>query len=172
MAKAKPNFGGVTSVEISGGPSISGESAIRRSSLFPDKLVSQPFEGIDTVYDVLQYSARKYGTKNAYGYRDVLNMIEEEKEVTKMVDGKETKVKKTWKYFQLSDYKYISFIEFRDTAIDIGKGLVELGIGKGEIFNIYAQTRRVTLSIHLLVTIHLHTPLVLTGSMYLMLAQA
>jgi long-chain acyl-CoA synthetase len=41
--------------------------------------------------------AEHYGDKRAAGYRDVVKVVEEEKEVTKTVEGKEVKEKKTWK---------------------------------------------------------------------------
>jgi long-chain acyl-CoA synthetase len=41
--------------------------------------------------------AKKFGDRKAAGYREVLNTVEEEKEIKKIVDGKETKEKKTWK---------------------------------------------------------------------------
>lgn len=41
--------------------------------------------------------AEHYGDKRASGYRDVVKVVEEEKEVTKTVEGKEVKEKKTWK---------------------------------------------------------------------------
>jgi long-chain acyl-CoA synthetase len=95
---------------------------------------------VNTIADILQYGARVHGDKPAMGWRDVLEVVEEEKEVTKTIDGKETKSMKKWKYFRLSGYKYINYIELRDNAIDIAKGLLELGINRGDIFNVYAAT--------------------------------
>ncbi|KIK66563.1 hypothetical protein GYMLUDRAFT_257780 [Collybiopsis luxurians FD-317 M1] len=106
----------------------------------PEEVGGQPFEGIETVCDVLEYASRTHGTRNALGWRDVVRMHDEEKEVTKNVGGKEIKEKKTWKYFELSDYKYINFIELKETVSDLAKGLIELGVAEGQVFNIYAQT--------------------------------
>ena len=64
----------------------------------------------------------------------------EEKDVKKTVAGKEVIEKKKWRFFQLSQYRWLNFVEVRDRAIDMGKGLVELGLDKGQIFNIYAAT--------------------------------
>jgi len=41
--------------------------------------------------------AKKYGDRKAAGYRDVIATVEEEKEVKKVVEGKEIIVKKKWK---------------------------------------------------------------------------
>ncbi|KAF8260067.1 long-chain-fatty-acid-CoA-ligase [Lactarius quietus] len=130
---------GKGSVEISSSPNP-GESNIRRLEKTKDRLVTGPAEGIHTVHDVLQYAARTHGTRNAYGYRDIINVIEEQKEVTKTVGGKEVKETKTWKYFQLSDYKYISYIELKNIVSEVSRGLLKLGVQKNDVFNIYAQT--------------------------------
>lgn len=61
-----------------------GEARIRRSNVSPDHLVTEPQEGVHTVYDVLQFTARTYPDKDALGWRDIENIVEEEKEVTKV----------------------------------------------------------------------------------------
>ena len=139
---SKPGYYGEGSVDISS--SLQGESPIRRCAISKDKLVTQPFEGIDTVADIISYSARTHGNRKALGWRDTLRVIEEEKEVTKVVDGKEVTQKKLWKYFELSDYKYLSYIELKEAISEVSRGLIDLGITKDDVFNVYAQTRYVT----------------------------
>lgn len=119
----------------------SGETPTRRNVLAKDALVTGPIEGVDTVYDVLQYAARTHGTKKALGWRNVVDIHEEEKEVKKFVDGKEKIEKKKWKYFQLSPYNYLNFNEVKEAVDEIAAGLVDLGINKGDVVNVYAQTR-------------------------------
>jgi long-chain acyl-CoA synthetase len=136
----KPGFFGKGSVEV-GPEAPPGEGRIRRLAITADRLVTQPIEGIDTLYDVVEYAARTHGTKNAVGWRDIVDIHEEEKEVHKFVDGKEVAEKKKWKYFQLSDYKYLNFKQFREAISEVARGLVELGVGTDDVFNIYAQTR-------------------------------
>lgn len=41
--------------------------------------------------------AKKFGDRKAAGYRDVIDTVEEEREIKKIVDGKETSEKKKWK---------------------------------------------------------------------------
>ncbi|KAH8988981.1 long-chain-fatty-acid-CoA-ligase [Lactarius hatsudake] len=130
---------GKGSVDI-GPPANTGESRIRRLEKTKDRLVTAPIEGIHTVHDVLLYAARTHGTRNAYGYRDVIKIVEEQKEVTKTVGGQEVKETKTWKYFQLSDYKYISYLGLKDIVSEVARGLLKLGVQKNDVFNIYAQT--------------------------------
>ncbi|KAG6857935.1 hypothetical protein C0995_004019, partial [Termitomyces sp. Mi166 len=77
---------------------------------------------------------------NALGWRDIISTVEEEKDVTKVVGGKEITEKKKWKYFQLSDYKYLTFVEVKEVVSEIARGLVELGVSKEDVINVYAQT--------------------------------
>jgi long-chain acyl-CoA synthetase len=126
-------------------PASPNESGIRRAALSKDKLVSEPAPGIHTIPDLLDYTARVHGDKPSMGWREVIDVIEESKEVTKTINGRETKENKTWKYFKLGGYQYISYIEVRERAHDIAKALLELGIEKGDIWNIYATTRWVNL---------------------------
>ncbi|KAM6493472.1 long-chain-fatty-acid-CoA-ligase [Amanita muscaria] len=117
-----------------------GEGPIRRFAIHKDNLVTQPFEGIETVYDVLAYAARTHGTRNAVGWRDIVDIHEEEKEVKKVVGGKEVTEKKKWKYFELSDCKYMNYIEFKDAVCSLARAFVDIGITTEEVFNVYAQT--------------------------------
>jgi long-chain acyl-CoA synthetase len=124
-----------------GPPAPKGESRVRRLEKTKDRLVTGPVEGVNTVHDVLLYASRTHGERKAYGYRDIIDIIEEQKEVTKTVGGKEVKETKTWKYFHLSDYKYISFLEFKAVVSEVSRGLFKLGLQKNDVFNIYAQTK-------------------------------
>lgn len=143
MVKAAPKFPPVGSVEVET-ERKAGQTPTRRLAITKDRLVTQPVAGIDTVYDIIQSSARNFGNKDALGTREILDIHEEEKEVKKMVDGKEVTEKKTWKYFELSSYKYLTFAQVKEAVDEIAQGLVQLGVGKSEVFNIYAQTRYVT----------------------------
>ncbi|KAF8800344.1 long-chain-fatty-acid-CoA-ligase [Phlegmacium glaucopus] len=134
----KPGYYGEGSVDISS--SLQGEGPIRRCALSKDKLITQPFEGIDTVADIISYSARTHGNRKALGWRDVIRVVEEEKVVTKVIDGKEVSEKKLWKFFELSDYKYISYIELKEATSEVARALIDLGITKDDVFNVYAQT--------------------------------
>ncbi|KAI8078679.1 uncharacterized protein BX664DRAFT_342473 [Halteromyces radiatus] len=120
------------------GPPQPNGGRIRRSILAPDAVVRVPDTNVHTLYDVLQNSVKKYGDRKAFGSRRLEKMVEEEKEVTKFINGVETKEKKTWKYFQLSPYEYITYKEVSDRAHAIGNGFAALGLdpkAKVEIFS-------------------------------------
>ena len=127
-------------VEI--GAEVEGETRVRRSHLSPDKLIDSPKEDVKTLYDVLQHSVKKHGgSKNALGYRKIEKIIEEEKEVTKVIGGVEKKELKTWKYFQLSPYNWLTYDDVDQEIRTIGSGLVKLGLNKGSKLTIFAATR-------------------------------
>jgi len=133
----KRNFFGKGSVVV---PS-DGEGAVRRLAIIADRLVTRPFEGIDVVPDVISHAARTHGSRDAFGWRNVVKVHEEEKEVKKTVGGQEVTETKKWKYFELSDFEYISFLEVEERVLELARGLLHHGILKTDVFNIYAQTR-------------------------------
>ncbi|WVW84190.1 hypothetical protein I302_106220 [Kwoniella bestiolae CBS 10118] len=125
-------------------PKPEGQTRVRRAYCVKD-LVTQPAPGIDTVHDVMLYAAKTHGNKNGFASRNIEKIISEEKEVTKMVGGKETKQKKTWNYFKLSPYEWMTYNEALQRVKEIGAGLRELGVEDkrtDKFFNIYGQTSR------------------------------
>lgn len=97
---------------------------------------------ITTIYSLLQWAVKQYGSKSAMGWRTIVDIHEETKEVTKTVDGQEQTVEKKWQYFELSPYKYISFNQLANVVSDYAAGLIHIGIKPSgeERFHIYAQT--------------------------------
>ncbi|KAK5001597.1 hypothetical protein LTR28_012467, partial [Elasticomyces elasticus] len=57
-----------------------------------------------------------------------------------MVDGKEELQEKKWSYFELSGYKYLSFIEYEKLCLNVGCGLRALGMVKQDRVHIFAAT--------------------------------
>lgn len=131
--------GKLGSVEV-GPEAQQGEGRARRWYKNPEKLVDGKDADIPTVYDLIQRSARLFPSQNAMGHRDLIELHEEEKEITKKVKGKEVKEMKKWTFYELSDYKYRSYKQIADESHIIGSGLKALGLDKSRIFNIYAAT--------------------------------
>ncbi|KZP02330.1 acetyl-CoA synthetase-like protein, partial [Athelia psychrophila] len=119
----------------SAGVNSKGEKC-RRLAIAKDKLVTQPQEGLETTTDLVDYAARTHGTKDAFGWRDIVDIHHREKDVKKMVGGKEVTEKKQWQFFELSDYKYISFLEIQTRVSELARGLVHYGITSDNVFNI------------------------------------
>lgn len=79
------------SVEIGSGSPPEGEGRVRRSYKSPDELIASPGNGIETMVDVFEHALKKFTNKPVLGYRDLIKMHQEEKEITKKVDGKDKK---------------------------------------------------------------------------------
>ncbi|CAO3622760.1 unnamed protein product [Mucor hiemalis] len=119
---------------------IEGEGLIHRSVLAEEEVVDTPAQGVHTLYDVLQYSVKRRGDTHGMAYRDLEKMVSEEKEVVKVIDGVETKQTKTWKYFQLSPYHYITYNEMSTIVHNIGSALIHLGLSQKSKIEIFAPT--------------------------------
>jgi long-chain acyl-CoA synthetase len=83
---------------------------------------------------------RERPSKVAVGWRDVVKVHEEVKEVTKTVGGKETTETKTWQFFELSPYKTMTYGELGEKIKNAASGLIETGHSRDTIFNVYSQT--------------------------------
>ncbi|GAA5879725.1 hypothetical protein JCM1840_006838 [Sporobolomyces johnsonii] len=128
-----------SSVEV-GPPAPKGQTRARRYAPTADQLATTPEPGVEVVADLLAHSAKTRPDLPAVGWRDIIRMHEEEKDVKKMVGGKETIEKKKWQYYELSDYKYLTYKEMADVVKDAASALRETGHGTDTIFNIYAST--------------------------------
>ncbi|SAM84446.1 related to long-chain-fatty-acid-CoA ligase [Ustilago bromivora] len=129
----------LASVEIDT-PANKGETKIRRSYRAPDRLLERPAEGINTMADVFLKARERFPKRAIMGWRDVVRTHDENKEITKKVEGKEVKQTKTWQYYELSNYKYLTYDEFEERIQHASNGLVNLGLSKDTRFNIYATT--------------------------------
>lgn len=131
---------GPFTVEASGYEPVEGETIPRRNPIAKDKLIARPAEDVASVYDILRRGAKVFGNAKCVGSRRILKTHVENKKVKKLVDGVEQEVDKKWTYFELSDYSYLSFIEFEQLALQLGAGLRKLGLNKGDKVHLYAAT--------------------------------
>ncbi len=132
MPQATATRAGPYTCEAPGVQKPEGETIPRRNLVAKDGLKMTPQEGVDTLYDVLRYSAAKFGNAKAVGARKIVNIHEETKKIKKMVDGQEQLVDKKWQYFELSPYSYKSFVEFEKMALTVGSALAHLGHKPGD----------------------------------------
>ncbi|GAA5983721.1 hypothetical protein JCM11641_001727 [Rhodosporidiobolus odoratus] len=128
-----------TTVEV-GPPAQPGQSRTRRYHATADKLVDSPSPEVKVIADLLAHSVKTRPDNEAVGWREVVQVHIEEKEVTKNVGGKEVKEKKSWQYFELSPYKTMTYRELGAHVKDAASALVKLGHTRETIFNIYSQT--------------------------------
>lgn len=128
-------------VEASGYEPVKGETVPRRHPISKDNLVRTPSEDVKTVFDIIKYSANRFGNARALGTRHLIRTHTENKKVKKTVDGVTKEVDKSWTYFELGGYTYISFVEYEKLVLEVGSGLRKLGLTKGDIVHIFAGTR-------------------------------
>ena len=136
----RPYKSGPYTAETPSHPKVDGETIPRRNTRTKDSLVLTPGDGVATLYDILTRSSKKFGNANALGSRKVVRTHDEVKKIKKTVDGKEEMVDKKWTYFELSEYQYMSFIEYERTAIQCGAGMRKLGMNKNDRLHIFAAT--------------------------------
>lgn len=113
---------------------------IGRCYVSPDKLTETPCPEVTVLADILVRSASIYKNQDALGWRELIRMVSEEKEVTKTIGGKQTKEMKTWLYYEMGDYQYWSYKQFAENVALAGSALVKTGHTKDTIFNIYSAT--------------------------------
>ncbi|KAL5316950.1 hypothetical protein ACEPPN_016002 [Leptodophora sp. 'Broadleaf-Isolate-01'] len=128
------------SLPIPNHPQVEGETIPRRNAKYVDKLISRPEDGIATLYDVLVRSAAKFGDLDAMGTRKLIEMHTETKKVKQIVEGTEKEVEKTWMFFEMGPYEYVTFGQYFDRALQIGSGYRKLGLAKGDRLHIFAAT--------------------------------
>ncbi|KAJ3371166.1 long-chain fatty acid-CoA ligase [Allomyces arbusculus] len=103
-------------------------------------LLHTPEPDVLTVHDVVMRSARVFGDAPAMGHRKVIRVIEESKEITRIVNGHETKETKLWKYFELGPYQWISYKELLADIKLVAGGLANLGYTAGDKACLYLPT--------------------------------
>ena len=120
---------------------IKGETIPRRNPVSQHSLISNPAKDVETLFDILKRSADKFGNAKALGTRRLIKPHKETKKIKKIVDGQTKEVDKEWTYFELSEYSYVSFVEYERLALQMGAGLRKLGMGKGDKLHLFAATR-------------------------------
>lgn len=132
----KPPF----SLEVSGCKAVPGQTIPRRHPLTVNQLKNTPHPDIVTIFDIINYSADKFGNAKAIGSRKLIKTHQETKKIKKIIDGQEQEVDKKWTYFELSSYKYLSFVEYRTLILELGSGFKKLGMQKDDKVHIFAAT--------------------------------
>ncbi|KAF2662685.1 acetyl-CoA synthetase-like protein [Lophiostoma macrostomum CBS 122681] len=138
--QAKATKTGPVTADVPGVEKPDGETIPRRNVKAKDGLLLKPDEELNTLHDILRYSSAKYGNAKAMGSRKILDIHEETKKIKKVVDGKQQEVDKKWQYFELSSFKYTSFVEFEKLVLTVGAGLKHLGLVPEDRVHLFAAT--------------------------------
>lgn len=123
------------------GPEQPNGGRARRSVYAKEGLTRSPGGNVHTLYDILTHSAKKYPDRKGFGFRKVEKTVSEEKEVTKYINGEEVKQMKTWNFFQMSGYNYLSYKEASRLAHDVGSGLAQIGLKEKSKIEIFSPTK-------------------------------
>ncbi|KAJ3299400.1 long-chain fatty acid-CoA ligase [Blyttiomyces sp. JEL0837] len=125
------------------GPAASpNEGEPRRNVKYKSELLTQPSPDVFTIYDVLRRGVRLNPNRTILGARSVEKIIEEEKEVVKVVAGVEKKEVKKWKFFQMSKYSWFTYKDVNELATAYGSGLRHIGLNPGGKLTLFASTSR------------------------------
>lgn len=74
------------------------------------------------------------------GTRKVITIHNETRIITQAVNGVSKNVEKSWMYWELGPFEFMSYKTVAKAGLAIGKGLVELGLVKEDRVVIYAET--------------------------------
>ena len=132
---------GPFTVEATDVSKVEGETIPRRHPAAKENLITTPSDDVRTIYDILQRSADKFGNAKALGSRRIIKTHHEKKMIKKLVDGQAKEVEKNWTYLELGEYHYMSFVEYRRLALQLGSGLRKIGMQKGDRLELFASTQ-------------------------------
>ncbi|KAM0428838.1 hypothetical protein ACHAPT_006638 [Fusarium lateritium] len=133
----KPPF----TIESPGCAKVPNETIPRRHPKAKDGLIARPGDGINTVFDIVQRSARVHADHGGIGSRKLIELHEEVKKTKqKKADGQTKEVEKKWQYFELSEYSFLSFKEYETLVLQLGSGLRKLGLTPVQKLHFFAAT--------------------------------
>lgn len=135
---------GPYTVDAPGFEKVEGETVPRRNVHTKDGLKMRPTEELAVMSDIIRIAAAKFGNAKAIGSRTLVKTHNETKKLKRIVDGQEQEYDKKWTYFELSEYKYMSFVEFEQLCLQLGAGLRKLGLQAPDRVHLFAATRSVT----------------------------
>jgi long-chain acyl-CoA synthetase len=131
------------SVELNMSHHPSNEGSIRRLRTIADGNLTSTILGhphILTAYDLVQNAVEQWRDKECLGSRKIVKKHEEEKQITKVVNGVEQKTSKKWTYTELSPYEYRTYRDLGVETKSVGAGLRKLGLNPGDHVGIYGDT--------------------------------
>ena len=128
---------------IVGNPENEHETAPRRNERCADAPITTPRDfKCNSVFEMVTECCKRYKNNNCIGWRTVNDVHEEKKTVTKTINGQKRDIEKTWFYYELAPYQYITFSQLEQNMIHLGKGLVHIGLtpASTDKLHIYAST--------------------------------
>jgi long-chain acyl-CoA synthetase len=93
-----------------------------------------------TVFDLIGNAVHQWGDKECLGTRNLVKHHKEQKQVTKLINGVEQQINKTWVYSELSSFQYRSYHDLGTESAAVGAGLRKVGLEPGDKVGLYAET--------------------------------
>ena len=115
----------------------------RRSYLLNrgEDLVRSPHKTIQTLYDILLYCSREFPAEKRFlGSRRLLRIVTETKQVEKKVGGETKTETKSWSFNELSPYSWLTYLDVHQMAMQLGAGLLHLGMQAQERLTVFHST--------------------------------
>lgn len=120
-----------------------GETAPRRKVTQKSGAVDKPLDSKATdVFGFFTECVGRNPSRNAMGWRNLLEIHSETKKIKKIINGQEETVDKEWLYYENSEYQYITYSELEQLVKQYGRGLVKFGItpNQHDKLHIFAST--------------------------------
>ncbi|KAJ3029377.1 UNVERIFIED_CONTAM: long-chain fatty acid-CoA ligase [Siphonaria sp. JEL0065] len=116
---------------------------VYRNTKSPRTLTTSPAKDVKTIYDIVLRGFTTAPDREMFGQRQIINIIEEEKEVTKKVPGGgEVKEVKKWQFYEMGPYEWMTWGQAEVKIHCYGSGLRALGLKAYDKVTIYADTSR------------------------------
>ncbi|GMM51809.1 long-chain fatty acid-CoA ligase [Starmerella bacillaris] len=121
----------------------SGETPHYRSYLAPKNEWSSPrgMDNVTTLHELAAEGSKRHAKHNFIGQRKFVKMHKEVTQITKKIDGQDTKIEKEWQFYELGPYEWLTFSQAEKIRLQIGFALLKLGFEPHkDMFHIYAKT--------------------------------
>ncbi|OMJ24554.1 Long-chain-fatty-acid-CoA ligase 1 [Smittium culicis] len=115
------------------------ESPIKRSIVSPEALTNKTRSGMNTIFQIIENSAKNNADKNLFGHRTIIDKIIETKKIKK-AGSENSFVEKKWEYYHLSEYKWSTYKQGFDLSLNLASGLASLGLIANDRIMIYSHT--------------------------------
>ena len=118
-----------------------GETTIRRNAISPHALTETPHPSIHTIYELVQFNARRWGDLPCFGTRKVIQVhTETQFPASTKPEGQAVAPARVRMFWELGPFEYRSYNEVAQEGLNLGAGLRRLGLERGDRVNIYADT--------------------------------
>lgn len=124
------------------GEAIKGETAPRRRAAQRDAPLERPADfPATTIPELVQEAVRRHGARRCMGWRELVEVHTDIRQIKKVVDGEEQLVDKEWTFYEYLPYQYQTFPEVLKQVRSYSAGLAKVGLQPGkDRLHIYAAT--------------------------------